>query len=172
MANFKLYNQNKKRELGFTFIELILYTALVSIFLTSAVYFAWNIIYGQVRSDVQQEVSGNLRVISERIQFEIRNAKGINSLGDNFIELDSGSLGITVIALADKAVQITQGGETNNLTSNEVEVKNLSFTNLTTEDQKSKNIKFSITIRHKNPAGKREWEREGTIETTAELRSN
>lgn len=162
----------KMKERGFTFLELILYIALLSIFLTGAVYFAWDIIYGRVRSKVEQEVSENLRVVSERIQLEIRNAKEINNVGANFIELDSGSIGTTIISLADKAVQITQGGETNNLTSNEVEVIDLSFINLSTGDQRSKNIKFSLSSRHRNPGGKKEWEKEQTFETSCELRSN
>ena len=160
------------KQQGFTFLELILYIALLSIFLTGAIYFAWDIIYGQVRSTVQQEVNENLRIAVERIQFEIRNAVKINNVGTNFIELDSGLIGPTIISLVEKRIQITQGGETNNLTSSNVEVTDLSFTNLTTGDQSSKNIKFSLSLRHKNPGGRKDWAREQTFETSVELRSN
>lgn len=166
-----LFNHSKK-EKGFTFIELILYTALVSIFLTSAVYFAWNVIYGQVKSTVQQEVSENLRFVSGRIQAEIRNAQEINNISSNSIELDSGLIGTTTISLIDQTVQITQGEQTSDLNSDKVEVTELLFTNLSSDDQKSKNVKFSLALRYKNSNDRQEWDKEGAIETTVELRSN
>ena len=170
MVNCKLFSRNK--ESGFTFIELILYTALVSIFLTSAVYFAWNVIYSQVKSTVQQEVSENLRFISGRIQAEIRNAQEINNVGTSSIELDSGLIGITTISLVGQTVQITQSGQTSDLSSDKVEVTELLFTNLTSGDQKTKNVKFSLALRYKNSNDRQEWDKEGIVETTVELRSN
>ena len=171
MANFKLSNRNKK-ELGFTFIELILYTAIVSIFITAAVYFAWDIIYSKVRSNIEQETAENIRIVSQRIQFEIRNADEIVNLSPFSLELDSGSLGTTIIALDGDVVKITQAGAASELTSNQVEVTELLFSDLSSGDKKSKNIEFSLTLRHKNPASRKEWEKSYTIKTSAEIRSN
>lgn len=172
MANLKLFNQENKTELGFTFIELILYIALVSIFLTGAVYFALDIIYGQVRANAEQEVSENIRIAGQRIQVEIRNAKDILSVTPTSLELDSGSLGITKIALVGDTIKITQGGVTSNLISSKVEATELLFSNLTSQDKSSKNIGLSLTIKHRNPFQRKEWEERQTLKTSVELRSN
>jgi len=166
-----LFNHNKK-EKGFTFIELILYTALVSIFLTTAVYFAWDIIYAQIRSKAEQETGENIRIAAQRIQAEIRNADDVINVASSSLELDSGSLGFTTIALDGAVIKITQGGVISELTSSEVEVTELLFTDLSTQDQTSKNIQFSLTIKHKNPFQRKEWEKSYSMETSAELRSN
>ena len=57
---------------GFTFIELILYVAIVTIILSALVPFAWSAIETGVKSAVKQEVNANARYLSERIKYEIR----------------------------------------------------------------------------------------------------
>jgi len=69
-----------KRNSGFTLVELILYIALVSIFLTGVIMFTWDILYGRVKSYVQEEVNQNSRFAAKRIIYEIRNASGVNSV--------------------------------------------------------------------------------------------
>ena len=71
--------QKSKLKRGFTLIEMILYIAIVSIFLTGLVYFTWDLIYGRLKSYIQQEVNQNIRFASARIIYEIRNAKSVNS---------------------------------------------------------------------------------------------
>lgn len=171
MVNLSSFNRIKT-ESGFTFIEIILYTALISIFLTSLVYFAWDIIYGQIRSNVEQEVAENIRIVAQRIQSEVRNAEDIITVAPTSLELNSGALGITTIFLDGDAVKITQSGVTSALTSDEVEVTVLSFSDRSTEDDSSKNIEFSLSISHKNPEANKEWEKTDTLNTSVELRSN
>lgn len=171
MVSLKSFNHSKK-ESGFTFLELILYTAIVAIFLTGAVYFAWDIIYAQVRSNIEQETIENARIVVQRIQSEIRSADDIINISPSSLELDSGSLGTTIIALDGDVIKITQSGVTSELTSSQVEVSELLFSDLSSGDEKSKNIEFSLTLRHKNPASRKEWEKSYTIKTSAELRSN
>jgi len=177
--NFKLFNQNdkvgrmtRKSQFGFTFIELILYTALIAVFLTGAVYFAWDVIYAQTKSTVEQEVIENARFALQRIQTEIRNADEILNLSPSSLELDSGSLGLTTIFLEAGVIKINQGGTISALTNSQVEATGLSFVNHSTSDNKSKNIEFSLTIKHKNPEQKKEWEKTVIFNSSAEIRSN
>lgn len=171
MVSLRSFNRSKK-ESGFTFLELILYTAIVAIFLTGAVYFAWDIIYAQARSNIEQETIENARIVVQRIQSEIRNADDITNINPSSLELDSGSLGTTTIALDGEVIKVTQSGVTSELTSSQIEVNELLFSDLSSGDEKSKNIGFSLTLRHKNPASRKEWEKSYTIKTSAELRSN
>jgi len=63
-----------KNQKGFTLIEMLLYTAIIVIFLIGAISFGWNIIYGNAKSQNYQEVTQNLRFTVKRILYEIRNA--------------------------------------------------------------------------------------------------
>jgi len=161
-----------KKQSGFTFIELILYITLVSIFITSAVYFAWDIIYGQIRSGVQQAVSENIRATAQRIQAEIRNSQGIINLTPTSLELNNGSLGSTIVVFNGDEVEITQGGESYPLTSTQVEVTELLFFDRSAPDESSKNIEFTLTVRYKNPGQRKEMMETQTLQTSAEIRSD
>lgn len=177
----QLNNKITKSNKGFTLIELILYVALISIFISGAVLFAWDIIFGRVKSQVQQEVNQNLRLASQRIVYEVRNASDINSVGANDICLASGdsSRNPTKFYISSGRLRIGWGGGsadcinlTNDepLTSNQVTVSVLTFTDLSTVDEESKNIGFVITV--ESTGDKQEWEKSQTYSTSVELRSN
>src|SRR3990172_13222807 len=72
---------------AFTLIELLLYMGLVGIFLTAATTSMWDIILGNVKSSVEQEVQESLRYSSSRLGFEIRNADSVGSSSDFDINL-------------------------------------------------------------------------------------
>jgi len=93
---------------GFTLIEMILYLAISSIFLTGVVYFTWDIVYGRVKSFTFQEVNYNVRFASKRITYEIKNAESINSITGNSISLQmaDGSRNPTEIQLTGGRVRI------------------------------------------------------------------
>ena len=63
---------------GFTFVELLLYIAIVGTIFSSLVPFAWNVIEGGVKSSEDQEVGSQARLIMEKIKSEVRNAKSIS----------------------------------------------------------------------------------------------
>lgn len=164
---------------GFTLIELIIYLTLVSIFLSGAIFFAWDIIYGRVKSQIQQEVSQNLRLASQRISFEIRNAAGINTLSGSSLslEMSNPSRDPTVFDVSAGRLRIGYGSTGPcpvtapcNLTSNQVRVTGLSFTDLSS-DSESININFTITLESNNPSGRQEWNRSQTYSSSVELRS-
>jgi len=167
----------KKRQHGFTFIELILYISLVSIFISTAVLSAWNIIYGRARSSVHQNLNHNLRFATKRIAFEIRNASSINSLTETSISLSMNdpARNPTVINLVAGRVRMGFGSSgvcpTTSpcfLTSNDISITNFIFTDLSDGD--STNIRISIT--GQTSGSRPEYQRSQTIQTSSELRTD
>ena len=170
-----------KTKNGFTLIELILYVALISVFVTGAVYFAWDIIYGRVKSSVQQEVSQNLRLASKRLIQEIRNAEGVSSIGASTISLvmENSARNPTAFDVSNGRLRIGYGASGScpttspcTLTSDQVTVTDLTFTDLSSGGGETINVSFTITLESNNPSGRQEWERSDTFSTSVELRSN
>lgn len=169
--------------LGFTLIELIIYVALISLFMGGGIQFVWSIILSQAESYVQQEVSQNLRWAGKRIVHEIRNSSDINSVGLNEIclaSLDS-TYNPTRFYLSSGRLRMGWGGGsldcssiTNDepLTSNQVSVSSLAFEDLSVVEGNTKNIRFTITIESTSPSGRPEWEKSQTYSSSVELRSN
>ncbi len=165
----------KINQKGFTLIELILYIALVTIILSALVPFAWNTVETGVKSAVQQEVNSNVRYMSERIKYEIRNATGINSVAATSISLATSVSGTnpTVIDLSGGNIRIKQGsGSTVNLNSANTVINSLTFTNYTSGDGKTKHIQFIITVAASFAAARQEYQDSVVVESSGEVRSN
>lgn len=167
---------------GFTFIEMILYTLLVSIFLFGVIDFGWNLIYGNVKSKNYQAVTQNLRFAEKRILYEIRNSSGINTFSTQSICLSNSdsTRNPTKIYVSSGILRIAWGGGsptcaflTNDvpLIDNLVTVSSLNFANLTSGSL-TKNIQVSLTLSAINNSGRSEWDRTQTFVTSAEVRSN
>lgn len=137
---------------GFTLIELIVYIALVSLFVTSAIFFTWDVIYGREKAYQNQLIEQNIRIALARVAYEIRRATNVQSVSANQIVLDSNGSS-TIITHLSGRVEITSGGNgPYNLTSNQVEVTDLTFSNLSSTNNNSKNISISMTIRQSQAA--------------------
>lgn len=169
-----------KLKQGFTLIELILYIALVSIFISGAILFSWDIIYGRVKSDVGQEVNQNLRLAAKRISYEIRNASAINSVvaSDLCLASSTAARNPTRIYVSSGRLHIAWGGGTANctsmtsdlpLTSNLVTVSGLTFTDRSSGTN-SYNIEYSFTV--SSTATRKEWQKSQSYSSSAEMRSN
>lgn len=182
-----IYKQSEERSLrakrgGFTLIEILLYVGLVALFLTAATSAAFTFIFGNTKSDVEQEVQENLRYAVYRINFEIRNANSVNAgsaFGVNFatdpalilsLSTSDPSRNPTDFRVSGGALQLGKGSpETwTSLTSSAVEVTNLIFTNLS--DSASENVRFTVTVKYRNPSGRQEWEKSATFEGAAQIR--
>lgn len=166
-----------KNQKGFTLIELILYIALVSIFIGGAIQFAWDAIYGQTKSRTQQEVNQALRFIDARIAYEIRTASSINSVSATSISLEmaDSARNPTVISLSSGTIRIGQGSSGNCPTSapcslhgSTVSITSLTFTNLSSGS--SSNIRYAITASRSNSSGRSEWDYAKSLTSSVELR--
>jgi len=165
----------KKLQKGFTFIELLLYLGILTIMLSAIIPYAWNIIGGGQKSNTQEEVFSQARFIAERIKYEIRNASGINSVTATAISLSKteAQLNPTVIDLNSGNIRITQGaGSPVVLNSPDTTISALTFTNYTSGDNKTKNIKFTFTLESNYNSVRQEFTETTTITGDAEVRSN
>lgn len=161
---------------GFTFIELILYVAILGIFLTSSVLFAWDVMYGRVKSQTHQEVIHNARLVTKRIQTEIKNASSITSATGSTLTLATAdpATNPTIIDLNAGRVRIGYGSTGDCpitapcfLTSDWVTVDSLLFTDLSSGS--SENVQFTVTII--SAADRKEWQASVTYQGSAEVRS-
>ncbi|MDQ3099380.1 MAG: prepilin-type N-terminal cleavage/methylation domain-containing protein [bacterium] len=160
---------------GFTLIELILYIAIIVMFLTTLIPFAWNVIEGGAKSATQQEIYSQARFISERVKYEIRNASGINSISATSINLATSTAGTnpTIISLSGTNLTIKEGtGTTTNLNSSDTGVSSMTFTNLTSANTYTKNIQFSFTVSDVLISSRNEFTESVDIQSSAEVRSN
>ena len=173
-------NKMADQKVGFSLIELLLYMGLIAIFLTAATTSLWDIILGNVKSGVHQEVQENLRYATHRIQFEIRNADSVNPGSGFDINLATSpsekiSLSVpdpdnpTEFRVSGGVLHIKRGdGSWTALTSSALEVTNLTFTDLS--DAASKYLEFTVTVKYRNPSGRSQWETEAMFRGAAQLR--
>ncbi|NCQ54699.1 MAG: hypothetical protein COU65_01910 [Candidatus Pacebacteria bacterium CG10_big_fil_rev_8_21_14_0_10_42_12] len=164
-------------ESGFTLIELILYIGIFSIFISGAVLFGWNMIYSQVKAQTQREVSQNLRLISEKISYEVRDADGINSITTNSISLSNAdpSRNPTTIDTSAGMIRIGAGSTGNCPASNPCPISSshlasqITFQDLSSLPE-SIFVGYSITV--ESTGSREEWQKTQSFQGGTEVRSN
>ncbi len=169
----------RKIEYGFTFIEIILYVGIVAVFLTGAVSFGWNVITVSRKSMVEQEVVANSRAAVRRIGVEIRNAQSVTTVSGSSITLayaDS-ARNPTVISKTGKQIFIGWGAAGScptsspcALTSSNVDVQNLNFTDYSNAGNTTDNVRFEVVMKS-NYSGGRDWFFRQYATASAEVRS-
>lgn len=178
----KIFKKNKNCS-GFTLIELIVYVGLAALVIVSTTLFILDIIGGKVKSEVIQEVQQNARLALERITQEIHGAQSINlgssSFGVNLasspgsklsLDMREAALDPTEFDVASGILRIRQGASgPDPLTSDEIEITNLTFHNLTSPNGRTENIRVSLSLEYVNPGEISQWETSLTLETTVEL---
>jgi len=166
--------KNKK---GFTLLELIIYVFIVAIILTAITMYAIDVIGAQTKAKSYQEVQYNARFAIRRIVNEIRRADDLND-GSSTFDTHPGVLSIgnnnptkdpTVFDIASNRLRMTQGGTPYFLTSDKVEITNMVFKDLSVANR-TNNIKISMTVAHRNPENREEFDAEFTISSTAVIR--
>ena len=127
-TNPKFETRNSKK--GFTLIELLIYTAVFTIVLTVAVslFFQTRTIQSQIVQE--QEVDRNGRIAFLEMTQTIRAATNVSSpaLGVSASNLYLNSNGIHYFVNGSAILQKTEGGQTNDVTSNKVSIENITFT--------------------------------------------
>lgn len=188
--HFELCTFNScQRQVGFTFIELILYISIVTIMLTAIVPFGWNIISNGVKSSTQQEVFSQARYVSERLKYEIRSAAGINAAASNFgvnladnpaqklqLAEQSPVTTLDISVTANDQVQLDPGNDVAyTINSTDTKITDLTFTNFSSGDNKTKHVGFTLTVASKQSdvsGARHEFKETITLRGSAEVRSN
>jgi prepilin-type N-terminal cleavage/methylation domain-containing protein len=136
----------KKQQQGFTLIELILYISLLSIFLSGAIIFAWDVIYSREKAHAQRMVNQSASTAMMRIDYEIRNAETITSITPTQLVLSKGG-STTTFNLNGTTLEISQDGSGPfPLTSNQTKVTNLVFSETNTSLVNTKGVTIDITL--------------------------
>ncbi len=167
----------KNTEHGVTYIELLIYIAIVTTMMTGLIHFAWNVIEGAAKSKTQQEVYSQARYVTERIKYEIRNASGITPSGVSATSISLtetvAANNPTVIDLSGGNIRIKQGASAAvALNSQDTAVNSLTFTNYSSLDNKTKHIGFTFTMVANLASTRQEFKESVPIRGSAELRSN
>jgi type II secretory pathway pseudopilin PulG len=137
---------NKFMKKCFSLIELLIYIALISVFMTGMISFALRSSKTRAKVENIQLVEQNLKSAHQRIAYEIARAKNVQNISTSQLVLDNGG-SPTTINFSSQKIFITSGGlGPDALTSNQVAVTTLNFADLTSTDNNAKNIKVDITI--------------------------
>jgi type II secretory pathway pseudopilin PulG len=162
---------------GFTYIEMLLYVAILGLMLTTMVNFGLVMIGGSAKSSTNEEVSGNARFISEKIIYEIRNASNITAYSSTSITLctsfpSSPCTATSTIDFASGNIRINKGAGVIQLNSTNTSITNFSFTDYRSADSKTKHVGFSFTANANFGSTRQEYVKAIPVEGSGEVRSN
>lgn len=171
-----------KRPAGFTLIEILLYVAIIIIIITGLVTFMWSVLYSSIKSEAQREVNYNLRLVAERISYEIRNADGLNYLNSTDVCLSSADptynpvqiyrIGATVfIAWGGGSTDCTGMTNTEKLTGNLVQVTDLVFVDNSAPGGESTNISFNLAIDASDGSTREDFQYSAEYSSSVEMRT-
>lgn len=164
-------NQN-----GFTVMELSLYVTLVAVVLVMATSFAWNIINSRAKAFAVQEVEQNGRYILEKISQATRQATDISAPSTGTtgtaltLVMKNAAQSPTVFSLSgNQLTMAVNGAPAVSLHSPDVKITNLTFTNLSSANGKSRHVRIQFTVQTVNPSGRNEYAFVDSFETSVEL---
>lgn len=160
---------------GFILIELLFYISIISLVLISIIGFFWNIISGNIKEQAYQEVQQNGRFAITKITQEIKKAIRVNNplpgISANSLSLvmQDPSLNPTIFDLSNGKLRITQGVLVPiELTTDQILVNNLQFTNLSYPDTPG-TVRIEMTLENLNPSEKTEYQASIDLKTTVSL---
>jgi len=161
---------------GLTLIELLIYIAILSSVLVLITGFFWNIALGYIKETSYQEVQQNARFALTKITQETKKTTGINHPPPGttaaFLSLTMADISVnpTVFDAVDGKLKITQGSPPISyyLTSDQVIVSSLQFTNLTATGTLG-TIRIEMTIDYTNPSGRIEYQASINLKSTVSL---
>ncbi len=180
--NKELRIKNKGLKSGVTLVELLLVVGIFALLLTSVAGFFIMTVQGRGKSQAHIEAQEQARFAMQKITYEIRRATSTNpssSFGVNFASSSLYTLSLvtpasassrnpTIFSVASGTLFIKQGtGSTTALTSKDVTVSSLIFTNLSSG--KSKDILVNMTISKVDPTGNTALNVNYPLETTVEI---
>ncbi len=158
---------------GFSLIELVIYTGLVSIMLLALTSFITLLLSSRNRNQVIAEVEQQGVAVLQLLTQTTRNASELASpaigLVDSTLELDTDD-GQVIFSLDDGQLQVTEaGGSPVAVTNDRVVVSDFSVRNATRGVTPGLVI-FQITFEHASRVGKPEYNYERTFYGSASLR--
>jgi Tfp pilus assembly protein PilW len=168
----------RSRQSGYTLIELLLYVAIMGTLLTTVTFFYGTVTASRIKNQSIVEVNDQGTAVMDYLTQTIRNATAITapatglSAASLTLTVPTGSLSPTVFSLtgtAPAAIQIKEGaGAQVPLTSDDVQISNLTFKNLSRPSTPGV-VQISFVIERVNPRGINEFNYQKTFTGTAEV---
>lgn len=170
------YPHHLQQRRGFTLLEVVLYSAIVSLIVfsitTSLVILLQTREKSQTLLNLKEEGSHVLQTIVRSIE----NARGINSPAAGgsaatlSLTMTNGAANPTVFQQSGGAMMISEGSGGNvSLTSSKMIISNLTFTNVSAAGTPGI-IRVQFTITHHNPNSQYEYAASETFYSSASLR--
>ncbi len=161
-------------EKGLTLIEVLLYIAIIGMIIQGFIIFVLSIASTNSKTYVVQEVQANTRIALDMISQKIRAADDVitpsegNSTSTLILDMPDPSPNLT-FSIIDGILGIIEGAASSTpITSNEVDISILTFTNLAPVGEKD-NIKIEITAIYRTGESK-EFQYSQTLQTSVSLR--
>jgi len=165
----------KNTQNGYTLLELLIYVAIIGVLLTGVTVFFGVVADARLKNQAVAEVNDQAMAAMDYITQTIRNATSITaptattSGASLTLVVPTGSLSPTVFSLSGSTLQVKEGAAAAvPLTSNDVQVSNLTFTNLTRSGT-SGNVQVTFTINRTNPNAHNEFDYQKTFTSSAEI---
>jgi type II secretory pathway pseudopilin PulG len=164
---------------GFTLVETLIYLTIVGVVVVSFVTFSINISSSRAKVYVEQEVQANARVALDMISQRLRSSSGVNT-GTSTFDTDPGVLSLATTTAAanpmifslsanDGVLQLKEGTASPvTITSDEVRVTNLVFTDLTATSTRE-HIRVELTLEYATSSDNL-YEASVTAQTAVSLR--
>lgn len=159
---------------AFTLIEVLIYIAIIGLMASSFIFFSLAVSNSRFKNYAVQEVQANSRVALDLIAQKIRLAE------DVIVPVEGDSSGVLILDMPDPEANLTFSindgvlvlakgtADPVSITSDEVNVSSLIFTNVT-ESGKRENIKVEIMIEYRQGENK-EYQFSQSSETAVSLR--
>lgn len=175
-----MFQTTLKNNSGFTLIEMLIYVLIVSAIALAGTQFTMEVIKGQNKSRSDQEVQDNARFAMETMTKLIRSADGVDVAASIF-DTSPGKLVLNMSDAAKHPTIFEVDAQTDsltmkegndpvvNLTSNEIDVSNLIFKNLS-PPKVQPNIKINIDLTFTNPSGIPDFNANFALENTISIR--
>lgn len=165
---------------GFTFIELIVYVALMAIILNVGVYFVWQMIEGKAKNVAYLEVERNSIIALDKISYQAKKAKSIEIPGQG---QENSQLTLIMpddsrirFYLQESSLFLEKNGNSAPLTNRKVVVEEIVFKNLSSVIGPAPSFPGSFQVKIKtsyyNPLTRSEYQAEILLQKTITLRDN
>jgi Tfp pilus assembly protein PilW len=165
----------KLNHTGYTLIELLLYSAVISSLLLALTAFFALTSDSRIKNQTINQVDQQGSYVMDNITQTIRNASSITSpaaaasASSLTLVVPTASLSPTVFGLSSGTLQVTEGTSSAvSLTNSNVTLSNLTFTNLTRSGTKGI-MRVSFTLTRVNNLNHNEYDYQKTFVSSAEV---
>lgn len=169
----------KANQKGFTFVETILYLAIMGAIMTTIALFLIQVMNARAKTRAISAVIASAHLVQERLSEAVRHAQSIN-VANSVFAADPGVLSLQMVDVArdpivfsltadDGQFQVSQAGEGPvPLTPQNIKVKNLVFTNLTSP-QDVGIIRIQFTLETSSASGSKPYFYDQAFQTTLRI---